>query len=184
MTRSTALLLLAAVACGNTEQHATAPTPSASAATPSATVSATPTATASATASATAEPPQFTKPLKEIVAGAKTIVLVWREKMDSKEGFTVNIKTDAGIKGIVTALGGDQIPQGHGQGMMTTFSFTFQDAAGTRLASVSLYSSATMRDSSKKYGAIDLPNGTSSGIIVSDYADLQKKLKALNVDLP
>ncbi len=179
-----ALLILAAAACGNTDQHTTAPTSSASAAQSAPTATPSATATASATASATVEAPQFTKPLKEIVAGAKTIVLVWREKMDSNQGLTVNIKTDAGIKGIVTALGADQIPQGHGQGMMTTFSFTFQDAAGTRLASVSLYSSATMRDSSKKYGAIDLPNGTSSGIIVADYADLQKKLKSLNVDLP
>ncbi len=135
-------------------------------------------------ASAVVEAPPAFKPLKEILADAKTINLVWRERTDSNEGKTMTIKTDATIKGLVKAIGADQVPNGGVPGVMTMFGFAFQDAAGTTIATIGLASSTTMSDSNKKYGRIDLPNGKYAGIVVADYADLQKRLKALNVNLP
>jgi len=177
------------IGCGNqTEPQSPAPT---SSTTPAASTTAPPMISASASASATpsatavveAPPPQL-KPLKELLANAKSIKLVWQERIDTNLGNTIDIKTDATIKGIMSAIGADQSPQGGVPGFMITFSFTFQDAAGAKVATIGLGASTTMSDSNKKYGRIDLPDGTYAGIVVADYAGLQKRLKALNVNLP
>jgi hypothetical protein len=69
-------------------------------------------------------------------------------------------------------------------GYMTTFDLKFVDKDGNPLATVSLFSSATMSDSNKKYGRINVADGTYGGITVAKYADLQQKLAALGVTLP
>jgi hypothetical protein len=172
-------------ACGQPEQKAVTPTGESVSATAS---SPPPAAEASAAPSASVAvvvaPVAPMKPLKELVAGAKNIKLVWIEDTSSNKGVVINIKTDATIRGLVTAIGGDQSPQGDVPGFMTTFAFTFEDADGKALATVGLCASATMGESMKKYGRLDLGNGTHAGIVVKDYADLQKKLKALGANLP
>ncbi len=67
---------------------------------------------------------------------------------------------------------------------MSTFTFRFEDGSGNPLATVILYASATMSDTNKKYGRIDVADGTHGGIAVTKYDDLQKKLKTLGVTLP
>ncbi len=177
------------IACGNqTEPQSPPPTTTASA--PSASASAPPVASASASAASSARavveapPPPQLKPLKELLANAKTIKLVWQERIDTNQGNTIDIKTDSAVKGIIGAIGADQSPQGGVPGFMITFNFTFQDAKGDKVATIGLGASATMSDSNKKYGRIDLPDGTYAGIVVADYPGLQKRLKALNVNLP
>src|SRR5215831_15937400 len=148
------LLLVAAtvVACGNNQEQPKTVTPVASE-TASATASAAPvastTASASASATASAAPtetappaPTFTKPLKDLVADAKTIKLTWREKLDSPEAKVQTIAA-ASVKGIIDAMGGDQVPSGGGPAYMATYSFRFEDAKGNPIATISLYSSAT-----------------------------------------
>lgn len=178
------------IACGNqSAPEATTPTATATAtATAPATASAAPSATAepSATPSATASapPPAPSKTVGEVLATAKTIKLAWRPKLDSTDSKTVDITTAASIKAIIDAIGGDQSPQGSGPGYMATFELKFVDQGGNPLATISLYSSATMSDSNKKYGRINVADGTYGGITVAKYADLQKKLKSLGVELP
>jgi hypothetical protein len=189
LMRFSVVLFGLVIACGSSSTTPQSPTPSTTASAPAASASAAPVASASASASAVpsataeVEPPPL-KPLKEILANAKTIKLVWQERIDTNQGMTIDIKTDAAVKGILAAIGADQSPQGGVPGTMITFAFTFQDAAGNRIATVSLGASATMSDSNKKYGRIDLPDGTHAGVVVADYAGLQKRLKTLNVNLP
>ena len=186
---------IALLACGNQEQPKTAQPPVAST-TPPAVTSAAPVASESAAAptvaSATPAPsatetappaPTFTKSLKEILDGAKTIKLTWREKLDSNEAKVVTIPAQS-IKGIIDAIGAEQTPAGSTPAYMSTFSFRFEDAKGNPIATVSLYSSPTLSDSNKKYGRIDTADGKYAGIVVAKYEDLQKKLKALSVALP
>ncbi|HEY2367244.1 MAG TPA: hypothetical protein VGH87_12700 [Polyangiaceae bacterium] len=185
------LFFATVVACGNQEQPKTA-TPAASetatAATASAVASDAPSASAVASVSAapteTAPPaPTFTKPLKDLLADAKTLKLTWREKLDSPDAKVQTI-TAASMKGIVDAIGADQVPSGGGPAYMATYSFRFEDAKGNPIATISLYSSATMSDSNKKYGRIDTADGKYAGITVATYETLQKKLKALSIPLP
>jgi hypothetical protein len=178
------------VACGNGSQSGTtATTPTASApptqtvATASASASTTPSATATETASAT-PPPAPMPTLQEILANAKEIKLIWRPKLDTNETKNLEIKTAATIKGLLDVIGPDQRPEGNGPGYMSTFDFKFVDKDGNPLATVSLFASPTMSDSNKKYGRINTADGKFGGIVVAKYADLQKKLKALGVDLP
>ncbi len=184
---------IALLACGNQEQPKTAE-PLAASATPPAATSAAPVASESAApvASATAAPsatetapppPAFTKSLKEILGDAKSIKLTWREKLDSNEAKVVTIPAQS-IKAIIDAIGAEQTPAGSTPAYMSTFSFRFEDAKGNPIATVSLYASATMSDSNKKYGRIDTADGKYAGIVVAKYEDLQKKLKALSVALP
>ncbi len=176
------------IACGNqAAPEATTPTATAQAsATAPATASAAPSVTASAAPSATASatPPAPSKTVGEVLATAKTIKLTWRPKLDSTDAKLVDVTTAATIKAIVDAIGGDQSPQGNGPGYMATFELKFVDQGGNPLATISLYSSATMSDSNKKYGRINVADGTYGGITVAKYADLQKKLKSLGVELP
>jgi len=187
------LFFATVVACGNNQEQPKTVTPVASE-TASASASAAPVAStsASATASATASaaptettppPPTFTKSLKDLLADAKTIKLTWREKLDSPEAKIQTIAA-ASIKGIVDAMGADQVPSGGGPAYMATYSFRFEDAKSNPIATISLYSSATMSDSNKKYGRIDTADGKYAGITVANYETLQKKLKALSIPLP
>ena len=187
----TCLSLFVLVACGNQEQPPTQPPPAASSApapsaTPVASASAAPVASATPepTASATPPAPTITKTLKELVTDAKSIKLTWREKMDSNEAKVVTIHTAATIHGILDAIGADQVPSGSTPAYMSTFSFRFEDAKGNPLATVSLYASTTMSDSNKKYGRIDVADGTYAGITVAKYDELRKKLKSIGVTLP
>jgi hypothetical protein len=41
-----------------------------------------------------------------------------------------------------------------------------------------------MSDSNRKYGRINVADGTYGGITIAKYEDLQKKLKSLGVELP
>jgi len=187
------LLVATVVACGNNQEQpktaAPAASETASAAASTAPVASAPaSATASATASAapteTAPPaPAFTKPLKDLLADAKTIKLTWREKLDSPDAKVQTI-TAASVKAIVDAVGADQVPSGAGPAYMATYSFRFEDGKGNPIATISLYSSATMSDSNKKYGRIDTADGKYAGITVASYDALQKKLKALSIPLP
>jgi cytoskeletal protein RodZ len=187
------------VACGNQEAPpATTPTATASAApsaapvesasaAPAASASAAPepSATPAATASAAPAPPAFTETLKELVASAKSIKLTWREDLSSNEAKTVTIKTPATIKAILDAMGPDQKPAGGTPAYMSTYMFRFEDGKGNPIATVSLYSSANLSDAAKKYGRIDMAsNGKFGGVTIANYAELQKKLKAIGVPLP
>jgi len=191
--------LLWVVACGNQEAPpATTPTATASSApsaAPAATTSAAPEASAAPSAAASAAPaattaaaeapPQLTQSLKELVANAKSIKLTWREDLSSNEAKTVTIKAPATIKAILDAMGPDQKPSGSTPAYMSTYSFRFEDAQGNPLATVSLYSSATLADTAKKYGRVDVSaTGKFGGITVEKYEELQKKLKAIGVPLP
>jgi len=187
--------LVYVIACGNQETPpATTPTATSTAA-PSAApaasesaapaASAAPSASAAPAASASAAPaPSITKTLKELVGGAKTIKVAWREKLDSNEAKTVTVNTAATIKGIVDAMGPDQTPGGSTPAYMWTYTFRFEDGQGNPLATVSLFASATMSDSKKKDGRIDVANGTFGGVTVAKYEDLQKRLKAIGITLP
>jgi hypothetical protein len=177
------------VSCGNqAQQSATAPTasaPPAESAAPVASASVAPPSSATASASATPTPPPVpTKSLQEILANAKTIKLTFRPKLDSNESKSLDITSPATIKAIVDAIGGAQHPEGGGPGYMPTFDLRFVDKDGNPLATVSLFASETMSDSNKKYGRINVSDGTYGGIVVANYADLQKKLKSLGVELP
>jgi len=186
------LLVATVVACGNNQEQPKTVTPVASetaSATASAPVAST-TASASASATASAAPtetappaPTFTKPLKDLLADAKTLKLTWREKLDSPDAKVQTIAA-ASIKGILDAIGADQVPSGGGPAYMATYSLRFEDAKGNPIATISLYSSATMSDSNKKYGRIDTADGKYAGITVANYDTLQKKLKALSIPLP
>jgi hypothetical protein len=187
------LFFATVVACGNNQEQPKTATPAASeTATASATASAEPVASTAPIASATASaaptetappPPTFTKPLKDLLADAKTIKLTWREKLDSPDAKVQTIAA-ASIKGIVDAFGADQVPSGGGPAYMATYSFRFEDAKGNPIATISLYASATMSDSNKKYGRIDTADGKYAGITVASYETLQKKLKTLTIPLP
>jgi len=187
------LLVATVVACGNNQEQPKTVTPvasetataSASAApVASTTASATASTTASAAPTETAPPaPTFTKPLKDLLADAKTIKLTWREKLDSNEGKVQTIAA-ASIKGIIDAIGADQVPSGGTPAYMATYSFRFEDAKGNPVATISLYASATMSDSNKKYGRIDTADGKYAGITVASYETLQRKLKSLSIPLP
>lgn len=190
--------LLWVVACGNQEAPpATTPTATASSApsaAPVATTSAAPEASAGPSAAASAAPsaataaeapPQLTQSLKELVATAKSVKLTWREDLSSNEAKTVVIKAPATIKAILDAMGPDQKPSGSTPAYMSTYSFRFEDAQGNPIATVSLYSSASLADAAKKYGRIDMASGGKfGGITVEKYDELQKKLKAIGVPLP
>ena len=186
------VLVATVVACGNNQEQPKTVTPVASetaSATASAPVAST-TASASASATASAAPtetappaPTFTKPLKDLLADAKTLKLTWREKLDSPDAKVQTIAA-ASIKGILDAIGADQVPSGGGPAYMATYSFRFEDAKGNPIATISLYSSATMSDSNKKYGRFDTADGKYAGITVASYETLQKKLKALSIPLP
>ncbi len=191
--------LFLVAACGNQEAPpATTPmatTSSAPSAAPSATTSAVPEASAApsaaasavpaATASEAPAPPQITQSLNELVANAKSIKLTWREDLSSNEAKTVTIKTPATLKGILDAIGPDQKPSAGTPAYMSTYTFRFEDAQGNPLATVSLYTSANLADSAKKYGRVDVAaTGKFGGITVANYEELQKKLKALGVPLP
>src|SRR6266566_917997 len=130
------LFFATVVACGNNQEQPKTATPSAS---DTATASA-PVAPASASASAapiasaapteTAPPaPMFTKPLKDLLADAKVIKLTWREKLDTNDAKVQTIQA-ASIKGIVDALGADQVPSGGAPAYMATYSFRFEDGKG------------------------------------------------------
>jgi hypothetical protein len=173
--------------CGNgTQSQPTTPTPSVTqSAAP--VVSAAPSASAVATApsaTATTPPPTPMKTLAEVLANAKTIKLSWRPKLDSNETQSIEIKTPATIKAILDTIGPDQRPEGGGPGYMSTFDLRFEDQGGNPLATLSLFASPTMSDSNKKYGRINVADGTYGGITVAKYGDLQTKLKALGVTLP
>jgi hypothetical protein len=189
MVRIERVLLILVVACGNQQTTAAAPTASATesavpvASTAPPTVTASASVTPSATASAT-PPPAPMKTIGETLANAKTLHVAWRPKLDSNDTKNVEIKTAGAIKQIVDAIGGDQRPLGAGPGYMTTFDLKFVDKDGNPLATVSLFSSATMSDSNKKYGRINVADGTYGGITVAKYADLQQKLAAVGVTLP
>ncbi len=183
--------LVATIACGNAEEPKTAqppaastsaPVASATSAAPVASESAAPVVSAAPSASAPA-PPAFTKTLKELLADAKVIKLTWREKLDSNEAKTVTIPAQS-LKGIIDAVGADQTPGGSAPAYMSTYSFRFEDAKGNPIATISLYASASLSDSNKKYGRIDTADGKYGGIVVAKYDELQKKLKALGVALP
>ncbi len=179
--------LVLSCACGNpSNQEATTPTATATASAPVASVASEPTAsapTASATPSATVAPvPQ--KKLSEILANAKTIKLTWRPKLDSTDAKLLDIATPQSIKQIIDAIGADQSAEGPGPSYMATFELKFIDQGGNPLATISLYASATMSDSNKKYGRINVADGTYGGITIAKYEDLQKKLKTLGVELP
>ncbi|HSQ63016.1 MAG TPA: hypothetical protein VLM85_07360 [Polyangiaceae bacterium] len=190
--------LFVLVACGNQEAPpATTPTATASSApsaAPVATTSAAPEASAAPSAAASAAPsaaaaaeapPQLTQSLKELVANAKSIKLTWREDLSSNEAKTVTVKAPATIKAILDAMGPDQKPSGSTPAYMSTYSFRFEDAQGNPIATVSLYSSATLADAAKKYGRVDMASGGKfGGITVAKYDELQKKLKAIGVPLP
>ena len=186
--------LVCVIACGNQEAPpATTPTATATAAPSAAPVasesaapvaSAAPSASAAPVASAAPAAPSITKTLKELVGGAKTIKIAWREKLDSNEAKTVTVNTAATIKGILDAVGPDQTPGGSTPAYMWTYTFRFEDAQGNPLATVSLFASATMSDSKKKDGRIDVANGTFGGVTVAKYEDLQKRLKAIGITLP
>src|SRR5580698_8772082 len=126
------------IACGNPTEPQAPPPSTTSSAAPSASATA-PLASASASAAPSASavveaPPPQLKPIKELLANAKTIKLVWQERIDTNQGNTIDIKTDSTVKGIIGAIGADQSPQGGVPGFMITFSFIFQDAAGAKVA--------------------------------------------------
>jgi len=181
-------LLVVVLACGN-QQSVASPTPSATppptasaSPEPSATPSAAPSETASAAPTAPPAPPM--KTVQETLASAKSIKVTWRPKLDSNESKGLDVKTPATIKQIVDAIGGEQRPEGPGPGYMSTLELKFIDQGGNPLATVSLFASETMSDSNKKYGRINVADGTYGGITVAKYADLQRALKGLGVALP
>ena len=180
-------------ACGNSSTPATTPsgtgtgTGTATAtATVTASASAAPaeTATASAAPTATTPPPAPMKTLAETLATRQVhhphVAPQDRHERDQQ----IDIKTAATIKAIINLVGADQRPGGSGPGYMSTFDFKFFDKDGNPLATISLFASATMSDSNKKYGRINVADETYGGIVVAKYDDLQKKLKALGVELP
>jgi hypothetical protein len=179
------------LACGNQATPAsTTPTATASVAPPptataSTAASSAPSETATASAAPTASaPPTPQKKIGEVLANAKTIHLTWRPKLDSNDAKLLDITTPQAIKQIVEAIGPDQTPQGEGPSYMATFTLKFVDQGQNPLATISLFASTTMSDSNKKYGRINVADGTYGGITVAKYEDLQKKLKPLGVDLP
>jgi len=187
--RTSIAWLAVSLACGNQstqEPTPTAPTTSATATSaPTASTASIPSATPSAEPSATATaPPAPMKKLSEILATAKSIKLTWRPKLDSNDAKLLDITTAQSLKQIIDAIGADQSPEGPGPSYMATIEMRFLDQGGNPLATISLYASATMSDANKKYGRINVADGTYGGITVAKYEELQKKLKALGVELP